>query len=300
MRTVPGGPGPVAPDAWSEAKGRDCMRKTQRNIPTYVILSFFSIVVLLPVGYMITTSLRSSAELLTQERASYFPLAWTLQNYLSVWQDYPMLRYLLNSLLLTGASTLAAIVLSTLAGYGFSRFSFRMKGSLMLFILATQMFPSVMLYVPYYKLLSVYGLSNSHLGIILVYTGTVTPLCTWMMYGYFRAIPIELDEAATIDGAGRFLTFFRIVMPLTLPGLISTTLYAFIQGWNEYMFAMLITNSEMRKTLSVALGQMAGAYSVDWTELMAASTVASLPLIMLFLFLQRYFISSMSNGAVKG
>lgn len=276
------------------------MNKKRGLIATYAVLSFFSLLVLIPIGYMLTTAMRSSAELLTQERATFFPQQWTLDNFVAIWEKYPMLRYLLNSLLLTGTSTVAAVALSTFAGYGFSRFEFRTKGAVMLFILATQMFPSVMLYVPYYKLLSMYGLNSSYIGIILVYTATVTPLCTWMMYGYFRAIPVELDEAANIDGAGRFRIFFQIVMPLTLPGLISTTIYAFIQGWNEYMFAMLITNSESRKTLSVAVGQMAGAYSVEWNELMAASAVASLPLVVLFLFLQRFFIGSMAGGAVKG
>lgn len=276
------------------------MTKKRDTFLTYCILIVASLGVLIPVGYMLTTAFRTSAELLTQKMATYFPEEWTFVNFISICQKYPMLQYLGNSFLVSGCSTIAAVVLSTLAGYGFSRFEFRTKSLVMLFILATQMFPSVMLYVPYYKLLSIYKLSGTYLGIILVYTGTVTPLCTWMMHGYFKAIPVELDEAASIDGAGRFYIFFRIVLPLTLPGLISTTIYAFIQGWNEYMFAMIFTNSETQKTLSVAVGQMAGAYSIDWNELMAASSIASLPLTILFIFLQKYFISSMTNGAVKG
>ena len=181
-----------------------------------------------------------------------------------------------------------------------SRFAFAGRGALLMFILITQMFPSVMLYVPYYKLLATWGLSNSHTGLILVYIASVIPFCTWMMYGFFNSISKELDEAAMIDGCGRLHTFFRIVMPLTLPGLISTTIYAFIQGWNEYMFAMIFTNSDALRTLPVAIGQMSKSYSVYWNDLMAASTLSSLPLLVLFLFLQKYFISNMTGGAVKG
>ncbi len=166
-------------------------------------------------------------------------------------------------------------------------------------ILVTQMFPSVMLYVPYYKVMSNLGLNNTRLGLVLVYVGSVIPFCTWMMYGFFNTVSQELDQAAMVDGAGRIYIFWKIVMPLTLPGLISTIIYAFIQGWNEYMFAMVFTNSDELRTLPVAIGQMSKSYSIYWNDLMAASCFASLPLLVLFLFLQKYFIANMTGGAVK-
>lgn len=171
---------------------------------------------------------------------------------------------------------------------------------MLLFILATQMFPSVMLFIPYYKLLGTYHLSNTLTGLILVYTATVLPFCSWMMYGYVNGIPKDLDEAARIDGCGQLRTFFQVVAPLTLPGILSTGIYAFVTSWNEYMFTALFTSSDMKKTLSVAIGQMAGFDSVMWNEVMAASAISSLPLIVLFIFLQRYFISGMTAGSVKG
>ena len=157
-----------------------------------------------------------------------------------------------------------------------------------------------MLFIPYYKLLGTYGLSNTLTGLVLVYTATVLPFCTWMMYGYVNGISRELDEAARIDGCGQLRTFFVVVAPLTLPGILSTGIYAFVTSWNEYMFTALFTSSDLKKTLSVAIGQMTGFDSVNWNEVMAASAISSVPLIVLFMFLQRYFISGMTAGAVKG
>ena len=264
------------------------------------LLVVFSLVSILPILYMVTTSFKGISEILSAPFATFFPTAPTTEAYHNVWNNYIFLTYLKNSVIVVFTSTAIAVAFSTLAGYGFSRFQFRTKGILMLFILTTQMFPSVMLYVPYYKLLSMYGLTNSYMGLILVYVASVIPFCTWMMYGFFEAISRELDEAALIDGCGRFRTFFKIVMPLTLPGLISTTIYAFVQGWNEYMFAMIFTNAEEMKTLPVAIGQMSKSYKIMWNDLMAASLLSSIPLMILFVFLQRYFISGMTSGAVKG
>ena len=135
--------------------------------------------------------------------------------------------------------------------------------------------------------------------LVLVYSAS-TGLGFYIAKGFFDTIPKSVDEAAMIDGCGRIRTFWQIVLPLTLPGLISTIIYAFIHNWNEYMFAMIFTNSDELRTLPVAIGQMSKSYSVYWNELMAASTISSIPLMVMFLFLQRYFISNMTGGAVKG
>ena len=248
---------------------------------------------------MVSTTFKTIDEILTAPKATLFPVTPSAEGYVNMWNKYPFVDYIKNSCIVVLASTAVAVLFSTLAGYGFSRFNFRGRGALLMFILVTQMFPSVMLYVPYYKLLALMHLSNTHMGLILVYIGSVIPFCSWMMYGFFNGISRELDEAAMIDGCGRIRTFWQIVMPLTLPGLISTTIYAFIQGWNEYMFAMIFTTSDSLRTLPVAIGQMSKSYSVYWNELMAASCLSSVPLIVVFVFLQRYFISNMTGGAVK-
>ena len=277
------------------------MRGTRAHASgSYAVLVVGAVLAIFPVLYMVSTSLKPISEILSGGTPTLLPREFTLAPYLAVFQHYPVGTYLANSIVTAGASTLVAIIFAALAGYGFSRFTFRGKSSLLLFILATQMFPSVMLFIPYYKLLGTYGLSNTLTGLVLVYTATVIPFCTWMMYGYFDGIPHELDEAAELDGCGRFRTFVSVVAPLTVPGLVSTAIYSFVTGWNEYMFTALFTSSESKKTLSVAIGQMAGFDSVMWNELMAASVMSSVPLIVIFIFLQRYFISGMTQGSIKG
>lgn len=222
---------------------RDAIKRKNRNAGTYITLCVLSVFVLIPIIYMVSTSFKTIDEILTAPKATLFPVSPSAEGYVNMWSKYPFVQYIKNSCIVVLASTVVAVLFSTLAGYGFSRFNFRGRGALLMFILVTQMFPSVMLYVPYYKLLALVHLSNTHMGLILVYIGSVIPFCSWMMYGFFNGISRELDEAAMIDGCGRIRTFWQIVMPLTLPGLISTTIYAFIQGWNEYMFAMIFTTS---------------------------------------------------------
>lgn len=270
------------------------------NVLCYVGLTIGSLVVLLPILYMASTSMKSMSEIMTSQTVTLFPKQFTLEAYKNIITEYPFFTYLKNSLVISVASTLIAVLFSTLAGYGFSRFHFKGKGLIMMFILVTQMFPAVMLFVPYYKLLTIYGMANSRRGIVLVHIASVIPFCSWMMYGFFNSISRELDEAARIDGCSHLMIFWKIIAPLTLPGLVSTTIYAFIQSWNEYMFSMLCITADKMKTLPVAIGQMASYDKIMWNDLMAASLLSSLPIVILFVFLQRYFISSMTQGAVKG
>lgn len=275
-------------------------RNRRINLLCYTGLVLASLIVLLPIVYMASTSLKSIQEIMSSSTVTLFPQKVSAEAYQNILNNYPFFTYLKNSVVISVVSTLIAVAFSTLAGYGFSRFRFRGKGAIMMFILVTQMFPAVMLFVPYYKLLTIYGLANTRAGIIIVHIASVIPFCSWMMYGFFNGISRELDEAARIDGCGHLRTFLQVVAPLTLPGLISTTIYAFIQSWNEYMFSMLCITKESMKTLPVAIGQMAGYDKIMWNDLMAASLLSSLPVVILFLFLQKYFINSMMAGAVKG
>jgi multiple sugar transport system permease protein/raffinose/stachyose/melibiose transport system permease protein len=266
---------------------------------TYTILIIGSIFILIPIFYMIGTSFKSMSEILRGNSYSIIPADLSIDGYKNILRNYPILTFLKNSVVSTFTATLITVCFATLGAYGFSRFEFRTKKIMMFFILVTQMFPSAMLFVPFYRLLSIYHLTKSILGIILVYSATALPFCTWMMYGYFQSIPKELNQAASIDGCGTYKTFLLIITPLTIPGLISTTLYSFLHCWNEYMFTMILANSEAQKTLTVAIGDMAGYDNVLWNDLMAAATLSCLPLIILFVFLQKYFISTLVSGAVK-
>ena len=216
-----------------------------------------------------------------------------------MWTSYPFLYYFRNSLLVTLFAVLVSVLISCFAGYGVTRFKFRGKNSFLAFILMTQMFPSVMLLVPYYKVLNTYHLNNTLLGLGLVYVSFTVPFCSWMMVGYYKTIPTTLDEAAIIDGCSWWQAFYKITLPIVMPGVASSAIYAFITCWNEYMFANLLMADEHMKTVSVGIAQLNGYYKIMWNDLMASSVVASIPLVIAFLFLQKYFISGLTAGAVK-
>jgi len=264
----------------------------------YLILLAMTVAVLIPVLWMLSTSLKNDTELFTIP-PRWIPEDITFASYQRIWEDYPFLNYFMNSIMVVSLSTLIALVFSCLAGYGVSRFRFRGKGMFLTFLLVTQMFPSIMLLIPFYKIIQVMGLTNTHLALILTYISFTIPLCSWMMLGYFQGIPKELDEAAAIDGCGRLRTFIQIVFPLSLPGVSATAIYSFITGWNEYMFALVLTQSEKMKTVPVGIGQLIGQYKIMWNDMMAASLVATIPLSILFVFFQKYLISGLTAGAVK-
>lgn len=268
------------------------------NLSSYFILIVSSLSVLIPVLWMVSTAFKPS-ELVMATPPQWIPDKITFASFITIWKEYPFGDYFLNSVYVVIAATVISLIFSTLAGYGTSRFQFRGKGSFLTFLLMTQMFPSIMLLIPFYKVLKAFGLIDTHLGLILVYISFTIPFCTWMMMGYFQSIPKELDSAAMIDGCSRLRTFVQIILPLCLPGLSATAIYAFLVGWNEYMFAFILTTSESMKTLPVGIAQLNGFYKIEWNDMMAASIVSSLPLIILFLFLQKYFISSLTAGAVK-
>jgi len=169
----------------------------------------------------------------------------------------------------------------------------------MTFLLVLQMFPAVVLLVPYYKMLTAYRLVNTLPGLILPNIAFTMPFCTWMMMGYYNTISPELEQAALIDGCNRYQSYFRIISPLVLPGVAATAIYSFIQVWNEYMFSQTLMKTETSKTLTVGIAQMVGEYRTLWNDMMAASILASLPMIIAFIFLQKYFISTLTAGAIK-
>jgi multiple sugar transport system permease protein/raffinose/stachyose/melibiose transport system permease protein len=274
--------------------------KTKQAVIDYTLLVLATIFILIPVIFLVSTSFKSISEIMSSPTSTLFPKQFSVEGFVNLFQKYTFFLYLKNSVLLTVFSTLIAVLFATLAGYGFSRFTFRSKNLWMSFILVSQMFPSVMLFVPYYKLLSIYKLSNSLIGLMLVFISMVIPFCTWMMYGYFEGVPKDLDDAAAIDGCSKFKKFFVIIAPLTLPGILTTVIYSFIQCWNEYMFTMIIATNNNMKTLTLSIGEMAGYYKILWNDLMAASFISSIPLLIMFVVLQKYFVSSLAQGAVKG
>lgn len=272
--------------------------RTKKPVFAMIFLLLGALMVLVPVYWMVITSFKPTPETFLNP-PTLFPRNFTLDGYKTVISEYNFGTFFKNSLVVVVGSTLLTLAVSTLAGFGVSRFNFRGKGSFMGFVLLTQMFPSVIMLIPYFRILKMYGLINTHLGLIIVYISFQVPLCTWLMYSYFETIPKDLDAAASIDGLGRWGTFCRIVFPLCIPGLASTAIYAFINSWNEFQFALVLTNTANMKTVSIGIGQMIEDTKINWNEMMAASLLASIPLIIAFLFFQNLFFEGMTAGSVK-
>lgn len=275
-------------------------RKTNRTtmVISYAILIFFVFLVVFPLLWIISTAFKSQ-EALFDLPPQIIPDHPTLEAVRKVWIDHPFLLYFKNSIIIVTFSTIISVIFSTLAGYGISRFKFRGRGAFMAFLLGSQLFPSIMLLIPFYKIYLTLGLINTHAALIITYISFSIPFCTWMMRGYFNGISRELDQSAAIDGANRMRVFRSVILPIAWPGIAATAIYSFIAGWNEYMFALVLTQSEEMKTVPIGLGQMSSEYRIDWSQMMAASLFAIIPLLAIFIFFNRYFISGLSAGAVK-
>lgn len=247
---------------------------------------------------MVATSFKTTPETF-ENPLTLIPRHPTLQAYKNIITSYSFGTFFSNSLIVVIGATLLTLFISTFAGFGVSRFNFKGRAAFLGFILATQMFPSVIMLVPYFRILKLYGLINTHMGLIIVYISFQTPLCTWLMYSHFETISKDLDAAASIDGLGQFGIFFRIIFPLSLPGIAATAIYSFINSWNEFQFALVLTTSDKMKTLTVGIGQMIEDTKVNWNEMMAANLLASVLLILVFLFCQNFFFAGMTSGSIK-
>ena len=279
------------------------MTKTTKNrmvlALAYVVLLIGCACVLLPLSWMVITSLKSMADITLSKGLELFPSGPTLENFVNIWKEYPIATYIKNSLVTVGGSTIFGVVCAALCGYGLSRYDFKGKAFLLSFLLVTQMFPAVMKIIPYYKILVSLHLNNTRVGLLIVYASFSIPFCTWMMYGYFKSIPTGLDEAARVDGSSAFHTFYRIILPIALPGLVATVIYGFLQNWNEYMFASVLMSADEKKTITYAISTMADAYKIQWNYLMCAAIISSVPTLAVFTVMQKYLIAGMTAGAVK-
>lgn len=265
----------------------------------YLILGIGCLGVLLPLSWMVITSLKSMADITLSRGLTLFPSGPTLENFVNIWKEYPIATYIKNSIVAVGGSTVIGVVCAALCGYGLSRYQFIGKAFLLSFLLVTQMFPAVMKIIPYYKILVSVHLNNTQIGLMVVYASFSIPFCTWMMYGYFKSISTGLDEAARVDGSSAFNTFLKIILPIALPGLVATIIYAFLQNWNEYMFASVLMSADEKKTITYAISTMADAYKIQWNYLMCAAMISSVPTLTVFVVMQKYLIAGMTAGAVK-
>ena len=263
---------------------------------TYLII--LSVVALFPLVWVILSSVKGSGEL-TSNPTSFLPKEFTFINYKNVIDNLGFTVNIGNSLIIALITTVIAITVSSMAAYGIVRFFPRFGNIMSRVLVTTYMFPPILLAIPYSLVMAKLGLTNTRVGLIIVYLSFSVPYAVWMLVGFFKTVPIGIEEAARVDGANKLVSFVRIVLPLVAPGIVATAIYTFINAWNEFLYSLILINSTDLMTVSVALKSLQGAEILDWGSMMAASTIVVIPSVIFFTFIQRYIAGGMTEGSVK-
>ncbi|AJY75645.1 carbohydrate ABC transporter permease [Paenibacillus beijingensis] len=261
-----------------------------------LLLSAFS---LIPILWGVSTSLKSES-MVYKQPPEWIPSSPTLENYLSILRDQDMLGYFRNTVIISTGATVFSLIIGIMAAYGFSRFKFRGKNVLLVSILFTTLFPKIVIMIPLYMTLKDLTLLNTYTGLILVYMIVVLPIAVWLLKGYFDKIPYEVEEAAIMDGCSIWSRLWRIVIPISLPGIAAVGLFSFIVAWNDFWFALIYSFGKETRTQSVALGFFITQMGIQWGKLMAGTVLVSIPSILVFAFAQKLLVNGLSDGAVKG
>lgn len=273
---------------------------TDRNAVVLVALTVLACVFAAgPVVWGLLTSLKPATQVVAYP-PQLLPSPPTLESFLAVWQQSNFPVFFRNSLLVTASAVVVSLVLAVHAAYGLARFSFRGKTLLMLAILATSMIPGIAILVPLYNLSVKTGLYNTLPGMVIVYTAWNVPLLVWLLKGFFESVPLELEEAALMDGCGRFRLFYVIVMPIARPGLLAGSIMAMMSVWNDFLIGFTLAVSEQKRLLPYGLYAFISNIGVDWGQLMAATVLALLPVVFAFLIMQKWLVQGLMAGAVKG
>jgi multiple sugar transport system permease protein len=283
------------------------MKKTSRTLLQVLLVIPVILFIYLPVAWLIISSISTRSELLSTP-IHWIPQQPTIQNYINIIapgenasEVAKTFRITLwNSLLVASSVTIIALTLGSLASYALVRLRFPFRQSMLIGILGTRMIPEISLVIPLYLFATRFGLYNSPAILIITYLSFALPFAIWLMAAFFNTIPVELEDAARIDGCNRIETLWRIIMPISAPGLVSTGLFVFLTAWDEFFFALILTSTVSAKTVPVAIAEFTGRYVVDVGGMMTGGVLAAIPPVILSLIFQRYIVSGLTAGAVKG
>ena len=272
--------------------------KSSSNFLFYFSIMIILIVFFFPFFWIISSSFKSPEEIISKI-PTYFPNSFTLEHYHKLIITSDFIKYLINSLIVSFLSMFISVILSLLAAYGLHKLKFYGNKLVEQSLLVTYAFPGVILLIPMYLMLSRVGLLNTYFALIIINVTFASPFAVWMLKAFFKMIPVEVEEAAYIDGASRLKILFSIILPLAAPGIASIAIFCFVISWTEYMFASILISGDDLRTLPVGLAAIVGQYQIDWGFLLAGATLASLPVILLFVFVGKYFVSGLTEGAIK-
>jgi ABC-type glycerol-3-phosphate transport system permease component len=276
--------------------------KRIKNFLAYVGVIVLLLIILFPVVYIFISSFKPLRELI-MSGAGFFPQKPTLANYVSLIfvrtpiRNFPV--FLLNSLKVSIGTALLSVLIASLGGYGLARYQYPGRGILTQSMLFIYVFPTVLLLIPIYRMFLNLKLLDTHLGLIIIYTALAAPFCTWLLTSFFKTIPIELEEAASIDGASKMTIFLKITFPLAASGIVTVAVYSFIISWGEYMFASILLSSSGNRTAPLGLATLTAEQYIEWGPLLAGSILIILPVIVLFFPVARQFIKGVMGGAIK-
>jgi multiple sugar transport system permease protein len=275
------------------------LRNRERLINTlaYGLLILAIIIIFLPLAWMLTVSVRPNLEVMKMP-PDWIPQVFTLEGYAKIFSNPRYLLVFLNTTIVSLIVTAISLFLGAMAAYALARFKFAGQRTVLMFLITTQMFPLVLLCIPYFRIFITLGLYDTRTSLVIVYLTFTLPFCILMLRSYFMNIPRDIEEAAMVDGCTRLGAVFRTLVPMSYPAFIGAGLYTFLLAWNEFLFAVVLIESWENRVLTMAIYSLMAEFVTDWNAMMAFSVLASLPLVVAFIFLQRYMVQGMTAGAL--
>ena len=275
------------------------VKKVVQRTLLYFVVVWICLFILYPYFVMVCTALKSRAEIFSID-GTILPINALWSNFIEVWTLAPMAQYMFNSLLVAGGSTLIAIICGIPAAYALSRMKFKGKTAFLGFIIVSQMFAPVVLLIGIYKILAAFSMTDSRWGLIFINAAFNQAFTVWLLRGTFLGISAEMEQAATIDGCNRFQSMFKVLLPVAAPGIVTTLIFIFINAWNEYTVALCIISSNVLKPITVGINIFNGYNMIQWQYLFAGSVFAIIPVVIMFMSIEKHLVSGLTSGGVKG
>ena len=265
----------------------------------YGCAAILAVATAFPFFWMVSTSFKPLQEIFVFP-PSFLPAEFTLKNFQQLFEQTRFLTYFKNSVIISFTTVVLTMIIGSAGAYSLTRFKFYGREKIASLILFTYMFAPIMIVIPFYVLIKKIGLANTHTALIMAYTAFCLPFSLWLLRSFFQSIPLALEKAALIDGASRLEAVIYVVLPLALPGIIATGIFTFILAWNDYIFVRILITSDELKTLSVGIADLYNATVIDWGMIMSGSMLITVPVLVFFVFVQRYLIAGWGAGAMKG